>query len=127
MSEYKDFTSLPPEKERHFVVYEKSSREVLKKARIIGIVAGGLFGLLVVAIAFSHEPPADGHLMAGDDMGNLARKDEEKTKAAVPDAPTAGTADEGGKETDEAVTDEAVPDEASDSADDKAADSDPGE
>lgn len=94
MSEYKDFSSLPPDKERHFVVFEQTSRETLKKARLIGIICGAVFGVLVLAIAFSHEPPHN--KMAEDDMSSLKRStksdDAAKTETQPPAAPAAAPA-----------------------------------
>ncbi|MCG8417078.1 MAG: hypothetical protein MJE77_03930 [Proteobacteria bacterium] len=71
MSEYKDFTSLPPDKERQFVVYEKRTVESSKKAMLFGIVISAVFAVVVVIVVFSFPPPEN--KMAHDDMGMLKR------------------------------------------------------
>jgi hypothetical protein len=84
MSEYKDFTSLPPEKEQEFVVYEKTSVEAGKKAKIIALVVAASFLALTMGIVFSFEPPKS--KMADDDMGALAapKKIKKEAKPATP-------------------------------------------
>lgn len=83
MSEYKDFSSLPPETEREFAVYEKTSVEAAKKAKIAAMAAAFGFLALVIAIVFSF--PAPHNLMAEDDMGGLAAPtaDEKADKPAA--------------------------------------------
>lgn len=98
MSEYKDFSSLPPETEREFVVYEKTSVEAGKKAKVISLAVAVGFLAIVMAIVFSF--PAPHNLMAEDDMGGLAaptgKTEGEKPKAegAAPaaDKPAEGAA-----------------------------------
>jgi hypothetical protein len=84
MSEYKDFTSLPPEKEQEFVVYEKTSVEAGKKAKIIALIVAASFLALTMGIVFSFEPPKS--KMADDDMGALAapKKPKKEAKPATP-------------------------------------------
>lgn len=109
MSEYKDFTSLPLDKEQQFIVFEKQSVETSKKAMKIGMIVAGIFGLIVVAVVFSFAAPEHGSQMADDDMGMLKRAEPEKdTSAEKPasapaseeaDSPAAegdGATDEGG-------------------------------
>lgn len=90
MSEYKDFSSLPPDKEQAFVVYEKTSVEVGKKARIISVIVAASFLVVVMFIVFSFDPPEN--KMAHDDMGALAgpkRPAKEAVKPATEEAPKA--------------------------------------
>src|SRR5262245_34252327 len=47
---YESFSSLPPEEERHFVVFEEFTQQNAKRANLIGIVAGGGFALLLIGI-----------------------------------------------------------------------------
>lgn len=82
MTEYRDFTSLPPDKEQEFVIYEKTSVEAGKKAKIISLAVAGSFLALVMAIVFSHDPPKN--LMEDDDMGALTAPDKEKKEAKKP-------------------------------------------
>jgi hypothetical protein len=89
MSQYENFTSLPPDKEREFVVYEKTSVEAGKKAWRIGAICGAVFGLIVVIIAMSFEAPHN--KMADDDMGMLKRS-EKKDEPAKPSAPAPAAA-----------------------------------
>ncbi len=91
---YVDFTSLPPEEEATFVVYEARTQETAKKALKIGAIVGGILGVLMVIIVFSFEKPKN--LMAGDDIGMLGDKDDraqqrEEIKDIEP-APTPDTA-----------------------------------
>jgi hypothetical protein len=48
------FSSMPPEEERHFAIYEERSRQSAKQANMIGLVsAGGVLVLtVIIAIAF---------------------------------------------------------------------------
>jgi hypothetical protein len=93
MSEYKDFSSLPPETEREFVVYEKTSVEAGKKAKFIAL--GVAFGFLALVIAIVASFPAPHNLMAEDDMGGLAAptKDENAAKPAADKPKTEGAAE----------------------------------
>ena len=94
MSEYKDFTSLPPDKESQFIVYEKQSVEASKKAMKIGMIVAGIFGLITVAIVFSFTPPKKGHQMAKDDMGMLKRDEKKKSAEKPAPAPESAGAEE---------------------------------
>ncbi len=66
---YQHFTSLPPEQEQAFVVYESRTVETSKKALMAGLIAAGAFFVLMVIIVFSFDAPEN--KMAGDDMGML--------------------------------------------------------
>jgi hypothetical protein len=47
---YESFSSLPPEEERHFVVYEQFTQENAKRATTIGVVAGIGFAVVIIGI-----------------------------------------------------------------------------
>ena len=92
---YVDFTSLPPEEEAKFVVYEARTQETAKKALKIGLIAGAVLGVLMVIIVFSFEKPKN--LMANDDIGILGDKEDRAqqreelkstTGSPVPDSAT---------------------------------------
>ena len=85
MTEYKDFSSLPPETEREFVVYEKTSVEAAKKAKVAALAAA--FGFLAIVIAIVASFPAPHNLMAEDDMGGLAAPTAEKADKPAADKP----------------------------------------
>jgi hypothetical protein len=52
-----DFSSLPPEQEREFVVFEEKTRESAQSAMRIGIASGAIFGALVIIIVMSYDKP----------------------------------------------------------------------
>ena len=63
---YSDFSSMPPDQEREFLVYEQRTRESEKTAwRIGGIVAGIYFALMIIVV-LSHEKPPP--LITGEDI-----------------------------------------------------------
>lgn len=121
MSDYQNFSSLPPEKERDFIIYEKTSVEASQKAMRIGTIVAVCFGVVVVAIvlAIGGKPH---NKMADDDLGMLKRADDKKKaeKAAPkPDKPAsdssgaaADTPDEAGGDADKAEGDKAEGDKA---------------
>ncbi len=78
MSQYVNFTSLPPEEEQTFVVYEQRSQESAKKAVVAGLIAGAAVFLIALVLVLSHDKPKN--LMEGEDMGMLAG-DKEKAAA----------------------------------------------
>jgi hypothetical protein len=83
MNDYQNFSSLPPEKERDFVIYEKTSVEAGQKAWRIGMITAITFGVLVVAIVFGAGSKPE-NKMAGDDLGMLKRAEKKETKAVAP-------------------------------------------
>jgi hypothetical protein len=88
MNEYKDFSSLPPETEREFVVYEKTSVEAGKKAKVIAL--GVAFGFLAIVMVIVFSFPKPHNLMAEDDMSGLAAptdKDGKEAKKAEGEKP----------------------------------------
>lgn len=79
---YQNFTSLPPDQEATFIVYESRTQESAKKAMTLGLVSGLVFFVLVVAIVFSHEKPKN--KMEGEDMGQLSSQEErDKDRATL--------------------------------------------
>jgi hypothetical protein len=80
MSEYQNFSSLPPEKERDFVIFEKTSVEASQTAFRIGVITAVSFGILVVAIVLGVSAKPE-NKMAGDDLGMLKRAEQKETKA----------------------------------------------
>ncbi len=94
---YVDFTSLPPEEEAKFVVFEQRTQESAAKAIKIGAITAGIVGLFLVIVVFSFDKPKN--LMADDDMGMMAdeedrakqRSDFEPTKPPPPPPKTEET------------------------------------
>ncbi len=76
---YKDFTSLPPEQEQSFVVYERTSNENSKKAMTLGIIAGVAVGVIAIILYIAVEPPVSSHAVPQET--DLA---EEVVPAAAP-------------------------------------------
>ena len=60
---FADFTSFTPEVEQSFVVFEKTSYEVSKRAATIGAVSVGVVGLLfsIIVLTMASKEPAGGH------------------------------------------------------------------
>jgi hypothetical protein len=91
-----NFSSMPPEQEAAFVVYEERSVTAAKKAMTLGVIVGVSFFLVTILIVFSHSKPKS--KMEGEDMGMLA---DEKERAAErsqlkSDAPAPTPTPEGG-------------------------------
>jgi hypothetical protein len=63
---YSDFSSMPPDQERAFVVFEQRTRESEKSAWRMGGIVAAIYGVLMVAIVFSHDKPPP--LIAEDDI-----------------------------------------------------------
>jgi hypothetical protein len=59
--EYQDFTSLPPEQEQSFIIYERTSSESLKKAMTLGTISGVVVGVLALMLFFSYDAPPNIH------------------------------------------------------------------
>jgi hypothetical protein len=83
MAEYTNFTSLPPDEEATFVVYERRTAEALSKSGMIGIVAGLAVFFLGVGIYFGVAPEED---TSHKDM-DINQLKKKSTKADAPDAP----------------------------------------
>ncbi len=77
--EYKNFTSLPPEQEQSFVIYEKTSIESGKKALTLGVICGVAVGVFAVIFYLAFDPPKNAH--AVDPETDLA---EEVAPAPAP-------------------------------------------
>ena len=99
--EYQNFTSLPPEQEQSFVVYERTSAESLKKAMTLGLICGAVVGVFMVILFFSYEAPINAH--AVEPETDLAEEVAPAPKAAAAPAPAPEPVAE------EAATEEAAP------------------
>ncbi len=100
MSEYKDFSSLPPEHESQMAVFEKKSVESGKLAMRIAVVVCAVVFTAVVFVVFSFDAPEN--LMAHDDLsafggGNTGEAPAAAAPAAAdtpnPAEPTAADAE----------------------------------
>lgn len=83
---YSNFTSLPPEEEQSFVVFERYSREASSKAMTMGLIAGGVVGFLLIVLYFTSDPPKAMHADALDSdipAETATKKDKPKAKPAV--------------------------------------------
>lgn len=85
MSDYQNFTSLPPDEERTFVVYEQYSRESGKKAMTIGMIAAGIFFVLTLIVVFSHSKPTESKIKKEDIQTSTTADDAPDTAEAEPD------------------------------------------
>jgi len=61
MSSFQHFTSLPPEQEASFIVFEQKQAESLKSGLTIGAICGLAVGLLILIISFTVEPTPNPH------------------------------------------------------------------
>lgn len=86
MDNYENFTSLPAHEERSFVVYEQTGRERAKKAKTISMVAAAAFGVIVIAIVFSHSKPPP--KITAEDLGDIKKAPAAAPAAAPTPAPT---------------------------------------
>jgi hypothetical protein len=82
MNDYSDFSSMRPEQERQFVVFERARAENGSKAKTIGIVSGASFFVVILMVFFSFDKPkpAITEDEAADELG------AEKTPAPAPAA-----------------------------------------
>ncbi|MBL4634004.1 MAG: hypothetical protein JKY56_09030 [Kofleriaceae bacterium] len=106
--EFQNFTSLPPEQEKAFVVFEQQSVQAGKKASMFGLIAGAVFGVFVIALVMTSEAPENAHAVKAP----ATKVGEAKKKAPAPKpapAPVAAPAETAPAET---APDEAAPDEA---------------
>jgi cytoskeletal protein RodZ len=87
MNQYENFTSLPPNEEQTFVVYERRSVETGKKAMTLALIISAILGVITIIVVFSFDKPKN--LMADDDMGMMSGStsfdDDEEKKTAAPD------------------------------------------
>ena len=85
MAEFHSFTSLPPEQEATFVVFERRTQEALAKGATIGLITGAVVLLISIGVYFGVPPQED---KKGHDMDlNQLKKKSTKTEAPTPDAP----------------------------------------
>lgn len=129
MDEYKNFTSLPEDQERTFVVFERFSRESAQKAMRMGIIAGAIFFVVTMIVVFSHSKPTESKIKKEDIQTSQSGADEapadtpdtsDSAKTKKDDEAEAWEDDEGGDEEKADNKDEGKKDEAK--ADDKKAD-----
>ena len=59
--EYQNFSSMPPEQEQSFVIYERTTAESSKKAMTLGAIAGGIVGVFAVMLFLSFDAPINAH------------------------------------------------------------------
>lgn len=58
---YQNFTSLPPDEERQFVIYEQTATESRKKAMTLGAIAGAVVGVFAIIIFLAYDAPRNAH------------------------------------------------------------------
>jgi hypothetical protein len=86
MSDFTNFTSLPPEQEASFVVFERHQKENLDKGFKIGAIVAGIFAVLALGIYFGVTPEED--KTAKDmDLNQLKKKSKTDSPAPTPEAP----------------------------------------
>jgi hypothetical protein len=61
MTMYQHFTSLPPEQEATFIVYEQRSVETEKTGIKIGAIIGGVLGVVALVMALAVESRPNPH------------------------------------------------------------------
>jgi hypothetical protein len=92
MNQYVNFTSLPPEQEASFVVYEQKMAESEKKGFTIGAICGGAFLIVALGI-YLGVAPDERDLGKDMNMSNLTKTREApadkaaEKPAAAPAAP----------------------------------------
>ena len=59
--EYQDFTSLPPEQEQSFIIYERTSNESGKKAMTLGAISGAVVCVIALILFFSYDAAPNAH------------------------------------------------------------------
>ena len=59
--EYQNFSSMPPEEEATFVIYERTSAEAKKKAMTLGAISGVAVGVFALMLFFSYDKPRNAH------------------------------------------------------------------
>lgn len=83
---YSDFSSMPPDQEREFVVFEQFTRENAKSSLRIGGIVAAIYGIFVVAIVLSHDKPKP-KISAEDIAVESTRRTVVEDDVAAPDAP----------------------------------------
>lgn len=87
--EYNNFTSLPPEEERAFIVFEKRTREASSKSLQLGVIAGGIVFLLVMVLFLAFDAPENKHAAAAEEESELGAEDKPAKPAAKAEEPVA--------------------------------------
>ena len=86
MSDHVNFTSLPPEQEAQFAIYERVQEERLKTGLTAAIVASAIFAVFALGIYFGVTPEED---KIGQDMDiNQLKKKSKDQPAPTPEAPS---------------------------------------
>jgi uncharacterized protein HemX len=86
MSDYSNFTSLPPEQEAQFVVFERHQKENLDKGFKLGAIAAVVVAVLALGLYFGVTPKED-HKAKEMDLNQLKKKSKTDAPAATPEAP----------------------------------------
>lgn len=81
---YQDFTSLAPQDEQTFVVYERQMQESLKKGRNVGAIIGAALFLLMMGIYFGISPT---HKPSEEEAASGEAQKPKPAAAADKDAP----------------------------------------
>ncbi len=104
---YQNFTSLSPNEEQAFVVYEQTMQEKSKKATRFGVIAGAVFFVIVLIIFLSGEKPKSRFAEGSEESSEMGSEERAapaptpepaKTEEAAPAAAPEGSAEgaEGG-------------------------------
>lgn len=123
MSEYRDFSSLPPGEEAQFVPFEERSQVAGKKAWTVGAVCGGLVFLFALIVFFSHEKPVNQHAedMMRDEQAVQQDTIRTKKPAAAAEESSDDDAEEGAEGADSEDGEAAEGGEAAESGETEAA------
>jgi hypothetical protein len=112
---YSNFSSLPPEEEQQFVVFERRSVEASRKAMTIGLISSGLLGLFITILVLTSEPPAAKHTDALESDIPAETTTPSTSRATTPDEPAPAAAEAEGEAAEgEAAEGEAAEGEAAD-------------
>jgi hypothetical protein len=74
--EFQHFTSLPPEQEASFIVFEQKGAENEKSGFTMGLIAGIAVGLIILIISFTVSPKQDARDREADAAGSTVQKAE---------------------------------------------------
>jgi hypothetical protein len=86
MQSFQDFSSWPPDQERHFAVFEQRTVEASKKAWAIGIFAGVAFGIAMIGIAVAFKPAESRSKAAASENPDLTQENIAPAAATAPSA-----------------------------------------
>jgi hypothetical protein len=90
---YSNFSSLPPEEEQQFVVFERRSVEASRKAMTIGLISSGLLGLFITVLVLTSDPPAAKHTDALESDIPAETTTPSTSSATTPDEPAPAAAE----------------------------------